>query len=67
MLYLIHLQVVVRDLPNDKVETHIFDAILVCNGHYHTPAYPEAPGMDVYSGKKIHSHDYRCAEPFRGK
>lgn len=59
-------EVIVRDLPNDKLETYIFDAILVCNGHYHTPAYPEYPGRKLFRGKQIHSHDFRCADPFKG-
>lgn len=31
-------KVVVRDLPSDCIRTDIFDAIFVCNGHYHTGA-----------------------------
>lgn len=59
-------EVFVRDMPNDKYHAYVFDAIIVCNGHYNTPAYPDYPGKDLYKGKQIHSHDYRCADPFKG-
>lgn len=38
---------------------------MVCNGHYNTPAFPEYPGQDIFKGRQIHSHDYRCAAPFK--
>lgn len=57
----------VRDLQNDVVVTESFDAIMVCNGHYFEPRIPEIPGRDVFSGKQIHSHDYRVPEIFDGK
>lgn len=49
------------------METYIFDAVLICNGHYHTPSIPKMPGAELFEGKQIHSHDYREAEPFVGK
>ncbi|CAO1415183.1 unnamed protein product [Diamesa tonsa] len=60
-------EVIVRNLPADKYETYIFDAILICNGHYHTPALPKYKGSGVFNGKQLHSHDYRCPEPFEGE
>lgn len=60
-------ELIVRDLPNERIETHVFDALLVCNGHYHTPAVPQYAGRDEFGGQQIHSHDYRCAEPFKGE
>lgn len=59
-------EVIVRDLPNDRIITQIFDAIMVCNGHYNTPLVPTMEGQDKYGGQQIHSHDYRCADPFKG-
>ena len=60
-------EVIVRNLPADKYETYIFDAIMICNGHYHTPALPEYKGSELFNGKQLHSHDYRCPEPFQGE
>lgn len=60
------LQVIVKDLPNDRIDTVIFDAVLVCNGHYNTPSIPNYPGQKLFKGQQIHSHDYRCPQPFKG-
>lgn len=58
-------EIIVKDLPNDKLLTLTFDAVLACNGHYHTPAYPNYPGHKLFKGKQIHSHDYRCPDPYK--
>jgi cation diffusion facilitator CzcD-associated flavoprotein CzcO len=34
-------EVIVKDLQHDKIETHLFEAILVCNGHYNSPHIPD--------------------------
>lgn len=60
-------EIVVRNLPDDKYETMHFDSVLVCNGHYHTPALPKYDGNKSFLGKQLHSHNYRCPEPFKGK
>lgn len=59
-------EIIIRDLPRDKYETYFFDAVIVCNGHYNTPAFPDYPGRQLYKGQQIHSHNYRCADPFEG-
>lgn len=59
-------EIIVRDLPNNKYDTYIFDSIIICNGRYHTPSIPPYPGRDVYKGKQIHSHDFRTSEPYKG-
>nr|BAS32646.1 S-allyl-L-cysteine S-oxygenase [Allium sativum] len=41
-----------------------FDAVVVCNGHYTEPRFAEIPGIDVWPGKQMHSHNYRIPEPF---
>lgn len=60
-------EVIVRDLPKNTYETYIFDAIIVCNGHYHTPVVPKYRGRELYKGQQIHSHNYRCSDTFAGK
>lgn len=59
-------ELIVRDLPHEKYETLEFDAVMVCNGHYHTPSLPSFEGGDNFAGKQVHSHDYRHPEPFKG-
>lgn len=58
-------EVIVKDLKNNKYNTFNFDAVLVCNGHYHTPTFPTYKGADTFKGKQIHSHDYRCPDAFK--
>lgn len=60
-------EVIVKDLPNNKFETKIYDAVFVCSGHFAAPKIPDLPGTDEFNGKMIHSHDFRTSEDFRGK
>ncbi|XP_023284966.1 dimethylaniline monooxygenase [N-oxide-forming] 2-like [Seriola lalandi dorsalis] len=50
-------------------ERHIFDAVLVCSGHYTQPALPlsEFPGYEMFSGRCFHSWEYKDADACRGK
>ncbi|KAM6587619.1 hypothetical protein CsatA_010224 [Cannabis sativa] len=43
----------------------IYDAVVVCNGHYTEPRIADIPGIDAWPGTQIHSHNYRIPEPFR--
>ncbi|CAK7339397.1 unnamed protein product [Dovyalis caffra] len=43
----------------------IFDAVVICSGHYTQPRIAEIPGIDLWPGKHIHSHNYRTPEPYR--
>ncbi|KAG0490322.1 hypothetical protein HPP92_007185 [Vanilla planifolia] len=45
-------------------ETELYDAVVVCNGHYTEPRVAEIPGIRTWPGKQIHSHNYRIPEPF---
>ncbi|KAL9703670.1 hypothetical protein quinque_007188 [Culex quinquefasciatus] len=60
-------EVIVKNLPSNTYETYQFDFVLICNGHFFKPFIPEIAGSDLFKGRQIHSHDYRCPEPFRGK
>lgn len=60
-------EIIVRDLPSNRYITRIYDAVFVCNGHFSAPRIPIIEGAKQYTGKLIHSHDYRRAEQFRGK
>ena len=58
-------QVTVRHVANGQEETLPFDFLVVANGHHWKPRWPEYPGS--FSGDWLHAHDYKRAEPFRGK
>lgn len=58
-------EVIVQNMRSKSFETHFFDAVLVCNGHYSSPNMPFHKGQDVFKGKLMHSHDFRSAEIFR--
>ncbi|KAL2901754.1 Flavin-containing monooxygenase FMO GS-OX-like 5 [Bienertia sinuspersici] len=48
---------------SEFVET--YDAVVVCNGHYTEPRIADIPGIEVWPGRQIHSHNYRIPEPYR--
>ncbi|OWF48026.1 flavin-containing monooxygenase FMO GS-OX5-like [Mizuhopecten yessoensis] len=55
---------------SDSVVTPVtenFDAVMVCNGHFAVPILPAIPGLDLFQGKAIHSHNYRYPAEFEGK
>ncbi|XP_022051520.1 flavin-containing monooxygenase 5-like [Acanthochromis polyacanthus] len=54
---------------NGEEEKHIFDAVLVCSGHYTHPALPlsEFKGHETFSGRCLHSWEYKDADDCRGK
>lgn len=60
-------EIIVKDQPNNKYETKIYDAVFVCNGHFSTPLWPEIGDANTFKGKTIHSHDFRTVDPYRGK
>lgn len=45
---------------------HVFDYLVVCNGHYSTPFAPTVPRLDLFRGRVVHSRDYDSPEEFRG-
>lgn len=58
--------VTVEDLRTCEEETHTFDAVFVCNGHYSEPYIPYIPGLEKFSGKVFHSHVYRKPDGIHG-
>lgn len=58
-------EVIVRNLRLDTYETHTFDAVLVCSGHFHSSFVPEYDGQGTFTGRQFHSHDYRRPEPLK--
>ncbi|XP_062201165.1 flavin-containing monooxygenase FMO GS-OX-like 3 isoform X2 [Phragmites australis] len=45
-------------------EEEVYDAVVVCNGHYTEPRIAVIPGVDAWPGQQMHSHNYRVPEPF---
>lgn len=65
-------RVTVRDrLSGSPSVEHAFDAVVVANGHYSTPARYRPPGAERFlksGGRTItHSHEYRSAKPYVGR
>ncbi|XP_076009757.1 flavin-containing monooxygenase 5-like isoform X2 [Genypterus blacodes] len=50
-------------------ETGVFDAVIVCSGHYTQPHLPlkDFPGIESFQGRYFHSWEYRNAEGLQGK
>uniref|UniRef100_A0A8C2ZG00 Flavin-containing monooxygenase n=1 Tax=Cyclopterus lumpus TaxID=8103 RepID=A0A8C2ZG00_CYCLU len=50
-------------------ESHVFDAVMVCSGHYTKPVLPlsDFPGNEKFSGRCLHSLEYKDADAYRGK
>ncbi|KAI1696959.1 flavin-binding monooxygenase-like domain-containing protein [Ditylenchus destructor] len=56
--------VTVWNTADDHIFTEEFDYITVATGHFSTPNVPYYPGFDTFSGRIIHSHDFRDAREF---
>jgi cation diffusion facilitator CzcD-associated flavoprotein CzcO len=48
-------------------DNEVFDAVMVCNGHYSDPSSPVIPGMESFPGEVSHSHSYREPSRFKGQ
>ncbi|XP_021722028.1 flavin-containing monooxygenase FMO GS-OX-like 3 isoform X4 [Chenopodium quinoa] len=45
-----------------------YDAVVVCTGHFTEPQVADnIPGLDLWPGRQIHSHNYRIPEPYQDK
>ncbi|XP_054719728.1 uncharacterized protein LOC129229444 [Uloborus diversus] len=58
-------KLVARNLKTDENLEEVYDAVMVCNGHYSVPYIPEIEGLHSFNGLLIHSHDYRDAKKFK--
>ncbi|XP_054837408.1 flavin-containing monooxygenase 2 [Eublepharis macularius] len=55
---------------DDKQESFVFDAVMVCIGHQIEAYIPPAecfPGFEKFKGKYLHSQNYKNPEGFQGK
>ncbi|VEN41237.1 unnamed protein product [Callosobruchus maculatus] len=53
--------------PTNETIRKVYDVVMVCNGHYNVPIYPEVIGEELFQGKKEHSRDYRHNGPYKDK
>ncbi|KAL2921012.1 Flavin-containing monooxygenase FMO GS-OX3, partial [Bienertia sinuspersici] len=46
--------------------SEIYDAVVICSGQYTEPQIADnIPGIDLWPGRQIHSHNYRTPEPYK--
>ena len=59
----------ITTLPNGEESTtlEIYDAVVLCNGHFSEPRVPVYEGQDIFPGLQLHSHNYRKPEDYIGK
>jgi cation diffusion facilitator CzcD-associated flavoprotein CzcO len=54
-----------------EVSEHLFDAVVIANGHFNIPYIPKVPGIEAFSkahpGTISHSKFYRLPEQYSGK
>ncbi|AEE34088.1 Flavin-containing monooxygenase family protein [Arabidopsis thaliana] len=55
----------VESRNSGDISDEIYDAVVVCNGHYTEPRHALIPGIDSCPGKQIHSHNYRIPDQFK--
>ncbi|HJK89667.1 MAG TPA: NAD(P)-binding domain-containing protein, partial [Polyangiaceae bacterium LLY-WYZ-15_(1-7)] len=55
----------VTTTKDGRSETRDFEVLVVANGHHWKPRWPSYPGE--LECEYLHSHDFKRAEPFRGK
>lgn len=57
-----------RNLAEDKdEEVERFTHVIVAIGIFSVPNVPEFPGLEQFSGRILHSHDFRDAREYKGK
>lgn len=56
----------IENLDTGSTERMNFDRVVVATGHYHVPNMIEIEGVSQFSGRVLHSHDFRGADEFKG-
>ncbi|XP_008405564.1 dimethylaniline monooxygenase [N-oxide-forming] 5-like isoform X1 [Poecilia reticulata] len=57
------------ETADGRRQTHVFDAVMVCTGHYTQPHLPLShfSGIESFKGRYFHSWEYRNAKGLEGK
>ncbi|XP_024992812.1 flavin-containing monooxygenase FMO GS-OX5-like [Cynara cardunculus var. scolymus] len=59
---------VVESMTNQVSSVEVFDAVVICSGNNTQPRLATyIPGIETWSKKQMHSHNYRVPEPFRNQ
>lgn len=61
------LQILTENLKTNTFIKEYFDAVFVCNGHYTKPFYPEIDNLNSFTGRRLHSHNYRQPEQVKNE
>ncbi|XP_046577322.1 flavin-containing monooxygenase 5-like [Haliotis rubra] len=59
--------IISRDLQTGMVEREAVDFVMVCHGHLTEPNIPHFDGLKEYSGRVLHTHDYKDFRGFENK
>ncbi|KAM3316778.1 hypothetical protein ACQJBY_034746 [Aegilops geniculata] len=51
----------------EEAQSEVFDAVVVCNGHFAEPRLADIAGIGSWPGRQMHSHSYRVPDPFHGQ
>jgi hypothetical protein len=52
---------------DQSTTTEVFDAVMICNGHYAQPSSPDVLGLDKFPGRVMHSVEYDDPSEFSGQ
>ncbi|WP_163510867.1 NAD(P)-binding domain-containing protein [Fodinicola acaciae] len=58
-------EVTTRD-ADGRQQTRTYGAVLVANGHHWDARWPEPPFPGGFTGRQLHSHDYKTPDEFAG-
>lgn len=52
-----------------RQDSAVFDAVMICTGHYMSPNLPlkSFPGIQKFQGQILHSQEYKAPDCFQGK
>ncbi|KAF3479519.1 thiol-specific monooxygenase [Arthroderma uncinatum] len=60
-----------KDLVSGELQTDVYDAVVIANGHYNVPHVPSVPGMTAwkkaYPQGILHSKQYLNSAPYKNK
>ncbi|HVU09798.1 MAG TPA: NAD(P)/FAD-dependent oxidoreductase [Phototrophicaceae bacterium] len=57
----------VETSKDNATETSRYRFVIIASGRYGNPYLPRVPGLDTFTGRYLHAHDYHKAEDFRGQ
>ena len=46
-------------IHGEVLKKEVFDYVVVATGHFSTPHIPKFPGVEKFTGRVLHAHDYR--------